>query len=202
MKLHYSPASPYARKVLMCAVELGLREQLEVVPVAVSPTAPNAAVARHNPLMKVPTLERDNGAPLFDSAVICEYLDVLGKGALFPREGERRWEALRLQALADGVMDAALLLRYETFARPEPLRWREWIDGQRLKIAQALDYVDGQNRDPGQPLHIGDITIACALGYLDLRFADDKWLEGRPNLARWFDAIAKRESFRTTRPVG
>lgn len=200
MKLHYSPASPYARKVLMCAVELGLRDQIEVVPVTVSPTAPNAAVARHNPLMKVPTLERDAGAPLFDSAVICEYLDVLGKGALFPREGERRWEALRLQALADGVMDASLLLRYETFARPEPLRWSEWIEGQRLKIAQALDYLDAQNRDPGQPLHIGDITIACALGYLDLRFAEQKWLDGRANLAHWLDAIAKRESFRSTRP--
>jgi len=200
MKLHYSPASPYARKVLMCAVELGLRDRIEVVPVTVSPTAPNAAVARHNPLMKVPTLERDNGTPLFDSAVICEYLDVMGKGALFPREGERRWEALRLQALADGVMDASLLLRYETFVRPEALRWSEWIDGQRLKIAQALDYLDAQNRDPGQPLHIGDITIACALGYLDLRFADDRWLDGRANLARWLDAIAKRESFRSTRP--
>jgi glutathione S-transferase len=158
-------------------------------------------VAAHNPLMKVPTLERDGGAPLFDSAVICEYLDVLGRGALFPREGERRWEALRLQALADGVMDAALLLRYETFARPEPLRWAEWIAGQRLKIAQALDHLDVQRRDPGQPLHIGDITIACALGYLDLRFADDKWRDRCANLAQWFDTISKRESFRSTSPA-
>jgi glutathione S-transferase len=201
MKLHYSPTSPYARKVLMCAVELGMRDRIELVPVSVSPTAPNAMVAAHNPLMKVPTLEREGGAPLFDSAVICEYLDVLGRGALFPREGERRWEALRLQALADGVMDAALLLRYETFARPEPLRWSEWIAGQRLKIAQALDHLDVQRRDPGQPLHIGDITIACALGYLDLRFADDKWRDRCANLARWFDAISKRESFRSTSPA-
>lgn len=201
MKLHYSPASPYARKVLMCAVELGMRDRIELVPVSVSPTAPNAMVAAHNPLMKVPTLERDGGAPLFDSAVICEYLDVLGRGALFPREGERRWEALRLQALADGVMDAALLLRYETFARPEPLRWSEWIAGQRLKTAQALDHLDVQRRDPGQPLHIGDITIACALGYLDLRFADDKWRDRCANLARWFDTISKRESFRSTSPA-
>ncbi len=200
MKLYYSPASPYARKVLMCAVELGLRDRIEVVPVAVLPTAPNAAVALHNPLMKVPTLERDDGTALFDSAVICEYLDVLAKGALFPREGERRWRALREQALADGIMDAALLVRYETFVRPEPLRWGEWIDGQRVKIAQALDYLDALKNDPGQPLHIGDVTIACALGYLDLRFADDRWLEGRGNLARWFEVIAKRESFRSTRP--
>ncbi len=202
MKLHYSPASPYARKVLVCAVELGLRDRIEVIPVNVSPTAPNPAVAAHNPLMKVPTLERDDGTPLFDSAVICEYLDMLGNGALFPRADEPRWQTLREQALADGILDAALLLRYETFARPEPLRWTAWIDGQRLKIAQALDHLDAQDRDPARPLHIGAITIGCALGYLDLRFADDRWRDGRANLARWFDAISARESFRTTNPAG
>ena len=202
MMLHYSPASPYARKVLMCAVELGLRDRIEVIPVNVSPTVPNPAVAAHNPLMKVPTLERDDGTPLFDSAVICEYLDALGNGALFPRAGEPRWRALREHALADGIMDASLLLRYETFARPEPLRWGAWIDGQCLKNAQALDYLDAQQHDPGRPVHIGDITVACALGYLDLRFADYKWREGRTNLARRFDTMAQRESFRSTRPAG
>jgi glutathione S-transferase len=201
MKLHYSPASPYARKVLMCAVELGLRDRIEVVPVNVSPTVPNPGVAAHNPLMKVPTLERDDGTPLFDSAVICEYLDGLGNGALFPRAGESRWLALREHALGDGIMDAALLLRYETFARPEPLRWSAWIDGQRLKIAQALDYLDAQQHDSTTPVHIGDVTVACALGYLDLRFADYKWRDGHANLSRRFDTIAKRDSFRSTVPA-
>ena len=201
MKLHYSPASPYARKVLMCAVELGLRDRIEVVLANVSPTVPSPAVAAHNPLMKVPTLERDDGSPLFDSAVICEYLDVLKNGALFPRAGEPRWLALREHALADGIMDAALLLRYETFARPEPLRWSAWIDGQRLKIAQALDNLDAQQHDAARPLHIGDVAVACALGYLNLRFADDNWLAGRANLARRFDVVATRESFRSTAPA-
>jgi len=201
MKLHYSSASPYARKVLICAVELGLRDRIEVVTSIVLPTAPNAAVAALNPLMKVPTLLRDDGSPLYDSVVICEYLDTLAKGKLFPREGEPRWQALRIQALADGIMDAALLMRYETTVRPEALRWSAWVDGQRLKITQALDVLDAQADDAKGRFHIGDVATACALGYLDFRFAHDPWRPGRAALTAWFDALSQRDSILSTIPT-
>lgn len=200
MKLHYSPASPFARKVLMTAAEVGLLDDIEVVPVLVVPTAPNAAVAALNPLMQVPTLELDDGTALYDSKVICEYLDWKGKGHLFPPVGAQRWDALRTNALADGIMNAALLIRYEVTARPEVLRWSAWIDGQRLKIAQGLDRFDAQPPASGAALDIGGVAVACALGYLGFRFADDHWLDGRPQLKAWFDAIAQRDSFVHTVP--
>jgi len=200
MKLYYSPASPFARKVLMTAAEVGVLDRIEVVAATVLPTAPNATVAALNPLMQVPTLELDDGSSLYDSKVICEYLDWEFNGHVFPREGARRWNALRTNALADGIMNAALLIRYEVTARPEALRWGAWIDGQRRKIAQGLDQFDAHPPAGGDALDIGGIAVACALGYLGFRFADDRWLDGRPRLKAWFDAIAQRESFVQTVP--
>lgn len=200
MKLHYSPASPFARKVMMAAAEVGLLDRLAIVPVTVLPTAPNATVAVLNPLMQVPTLEFDDGTALYDSRVICEYLDVLGNGTLFPREGQRRWDALRTNALADGIMNAALLIRYEVTARPEALRWDAWITGQRLKITQGLDHFEAHPPAAGEALDIGGVAVACALGYLGFRFADDRWLDRRPTLKAWYDAIAQRDSFARTVP--
>ena len=200
MKLYYSPASPFVRKVLVCAIERGLDTRIERLPTKVLPSEPNRDYGKANPLMKVPALETDDGQVLFDSVVICEYLDSLGNAPrLFPPEGAARWRALRLHALADGILEAAVLTRYETFARPQELRWKAWIDGQLLKVDQALDVLEKSAGDFGA-LDIGTVAVGCALGYLDFRYGDRKWREGRPRLARWFDSTSRRASFENTVP--
>ena len=200
MKLYYSSASPYVRKVLVCAHECGLSNQIELVPTKVVPSEPNRDYARVAPLMKVPSLERDDGSVLFDSAVICEYLDSRSKGPrLFPAPGDARWRALRLHALADGILDAAVLCRYENVVRPAELRWKAWIDGQLLKVDQALDFLE-HNAGELEGLHIGAVGVGCALGYLDFRYADRNWRGGRPKLAAWWESASRRPSFEKTVP--
>ncbi len=130
MKLYYSASSPFVRKCLVSAHELGLRERLDLVPAAAHPVNRDRALVAINPLGKVPTLVTDDGTVLYDSRVICEYLNTLGDGHLLPSHGPKRWSALADQSLADGVMDAAVLTRYESAVRPENLRWGEWIVGQ------------------------------------------------------------------------
>ena len=202
MKLYYSPASPFVRKVTVCAIERGLDTRIERVPTKVLPSEPNRDYGKANPLMKVPALETDDGTVLFDSIVICEYLDSLGNAPrLFPAEGAARWRALRLHALADGILDAAVLTRYETFARPQELRWKAWIDGQLLKVDQALDVLEKSAGDLGQ-IDIGTVAVGCALGYLDFRYGERKWRDGRPKLAVWFERVATRPSFASTVPQG
>src|SRR5512140_2414051 len=199
MKLHYSSASPYVRKVSICAEELGLASRIEIVPTKVLPSEPNRDYGRVAPLMKVPSLELDDGGVLYDSVVICEYLDHLSGGKLFPPAGEARWRALRLHALANGVLDAAILARYETFLRPAPLRWDSWVQGQLAKVDQGVDFLERSSGEL-QGLTIGTIAVGCALGYLDFRFADRGWRASHPKLAAWFDEISKRESFKKTVP--
>ncbi len=139
MKLFYSATSPYVRKVMVVAHETGLVDRIELVPAAVAPTAINAELAVENPLVKVPTLVLAESTNLFDSRVIVEYLDAQHQGRrLFPAEGPARWKALRGKATAEGLLDAALLTRYEHVLRPEPLRWTDWTDGQCRKVRQAL----------------------------------------------------------------
>ncbi|MEP7207479.1 MAG: glutathione S-transferase family protein [Casimicrobiaceae bacterium] len=200
MKLFFSPTSPYARKVLACAHEVGLADALELVTMTVSPAQPNHDYAVRNPLMKVPALERADGVTLLDSVVICEYLDAKGGGKLFPREGDARWLALRLHALADGVLDAALLARYETMVRPAPLRWDAWVDGQYAKIDHTLDALDADAATLERSFDIGQLALACALGYLDFRFAQRPWRDGRDALARWHEHVSPRASLHATRP--
>jgi glutathione S-transferase len=203
MKLYVSPASPYVRKVRVVAREAGLAARIEEVVASVSPVAPNEQVSRDNPLGKLPVLIADDGSAIYDSPVICEYLDSLHSGRkLFPAVGPARWAALKLQALADGLLDAALLARYETALRPEPLRWPEWIAGQRHKIADTLNTLERDVDLLAGELTIGNISVACALGYLDLRFADDAWRTGRPKLDAWLVEVSKRESLRATIPKG
>jgi len=201
MKLRYSPTSPYVRKVIVLALERGLDKKIERLPTVTSPVAPDAALSKDNPLIKVPAMTLKNGITLFDSPVVCEYLDTLHKGAkLFPASGARRWKALRQQAIGDGLLDAALLVRYEVAVRPENLRWKEWIDGQMRKIAQTLDVLEREAGDLAGGLTIGQITIGCALGYLDFRFADMGWRKTRPKLAAWFEKFSKRKSMQATMP--
>jgi glutathione S-transferase len=199
MQLRYSPTSPYVRKVSVCAIELGLAERIERI--ITDTLDPNSGLAEHNPLVKVPALILEDGEVLYDSPVICEYLDSLHDGAkIFPPAGPERWTALRQQALGDGILDAAILCMLETLRRPEALRWRGWIDKQTGKVTRALDRLEAEAEALEGPLTIGQITIGCALGYLDFRFADDKWRAGRPNLAAWYEDFAGRPAMQETAP--
>lgn len=197
MKLYFNPASPFVRKVRVTAHELGVSEQIELVSIMLTPVSPHDALRSNNPLGKIPALILDDGTVLYDSPVICEYLDTrVGGNRIFPANGSARWTALRRQALADGIMDAAVLTRYEEAVRPKELRWQNWVDGQFLKIRTALDNLERENLDG--TFDIGTISIACALGYLDLRFASEGWRTSRPRLAAWAAAVAKRPSLAAT----
>jgi glutathione S-transferase len=200
MKLYYSPGSPYARKVRVVALETKLDKKIEMVNVALSPVAPNADVDKHNPVGKIPVLSV-KGIDLFDSPVICEYLDNQHKGRkLLPRKGRDRWVALRQQAMADGLLDAALLARYEAALRPEDKRWSDWSQGQMKKINSVLDQLEAEAKAlKGKPT-LGSISVACALGYLDFRFAANDWRSKHPKLAKWFNSFSKTPSIKATVP--
>jgi glutathione S-transferase len=201
VRLHYSYASPYVRKVMGVAIETGQQDALELTPRKVVPVAANDDVNRDNPLGKVPCLVTDDGQTLFDSRVICEYLDSLHDGRkLFPAAGRARWTALRRQAQGDGMLDAGILARYETLLRAEERRWPDWVAGQKAKMARALDALEGEAASFGETLDIGTIALGCALGWLDFRYAADDWRAGRPALAAWFERFAARPSMTTTVP--
>lgn len=194
MKLFFSPTSPYVRKCLASAHELGLVDRIQLLDSKVHPVNRDAAVVAANPLGKVPTLITDDGQVLYDSRVICEYLDQLGGGGrLFPRDGTR-WHALTLQALADGLLDASLLARYEDVARPEALRWPDWRRGQLDKVASSLAALEAGTPVLDQRVHIGTLATGCALGYLDLRFPELAWRNTHPQLAAWWAAFGQRPS--------
>lgn len=194
MKLHYSAASPYARKVLMAAFELGLGERIELVRTTATPTATSSDLDRLNPLAKIPVLELEDGTGLYDSRVIVEYLDALAGGKLIPAAGAARWVELRRQAAADGANDAALLARYEAALRPEALRWPEWSAGQLRKIEQALGVLGDEFAQPEAFFGIGRIAAFSALQYLDFRFADFGWRDRHPGLAAFYEKTALRPS--------
>jgi glutathione S-transferase len=199
MQLYFNPASPYVRKVRITAHELGLSERIELITLSLTPVSPHDELRSRNPLGKIPALITDDGAVLYDSPVICEYLDAMAGGhRIFPAPGAARWTALRRQALADGIMDAAVLTRYEQAVRPEALRWQAWADGQLLKIRTALDTLEREQLQSA--FDIGTMSIACALGYLDLRFAGEGWRTTRPRLAAWLEAVGGRPALTATAP--
>lgn len=196
MKLRHSPTSPFVRKVLVTAIETGLRDRIELLPADV--WAPGSDIVADNPLGKVPALLLDGGETLYDSPVICEYLDSLHDGAkLFPPAGGARWTALRRQALADGLADASVLRRLEV-TRAEGQRSDAWANRQVAVMGRALDALEDEADRMGQQPTIGHIAIACALGYLDLRFDEDNWRWSRPALADWFDLFSQRRSMTET----
>ena len=201
MKLFYAAASPFVRKCLVAAIELGIRNRIELVPAAAHPVNRDANVVARNPLGKIPTLITDDGLVLFDSRVICDYLNSEGGGGLVPRSATERLRVLTRQSLADGVMDAAVLTRYETFARPEALRWNDWVTGQLAKVNSGLDALEGEVANFGDRVDLGTIAFACALGYLDFRFASLGWRDTRPNTAAWFEWFHGRDSMAETRPT-
>jgi glutathione S-transferase len=202
VKLFYSPNSPYARKCLVAAHELGLRERIEIMTANAAPTKRDPDLAASNPLSKVPTLIADDGTALYDSPVIAEYLDSLGGHKLIPRDGPARWSVLVEQALADGILDAALLARYETALRPENFRWSDWTSGQLEKVTGGLDELDRRAARFGDRVDLGTIACACALGYIDLRWGALDWRKTRRNAAAWFEKFGARESMVKTRPPG
>lgn len=201
MQLIYAAASPFARKVRMLAHEAGLLERIELLDTAVLPTTLNEQVNARNPLGKIPVLLTDDGEALYDSRVICEYLDTLHQGRKVLPEGAARWQVLRLAALADGLMDAALLARYERGVRPAELQWSAWLDGQLGKVQRALAELERQVGQLQGPLDLAQIGVACALGYLDFRFADIDWRVSHPGLAAFQQAFAQRDSMRSSAPV-
>ncbi len=203
MQLFFNPASPFVRKVRVAAHELGLAERIELTSVAPLPIRPVASLAQANPLGKIPCLRLDDGTTLYDSRVIAEYLDALGGSPrLFPPAGAARWTALRRQAQADGIMDAAVSVRYERAVRPPERQFPEWIGGQLTKVRQALDALEAEARLLRDGWTIGEIAIACALGYLDFRFPEENWRGERPALAEFFARANERASMQATAPVG
>ena len=201
MKLYFNPASPFVRKVRVLARETGLDKSIEEVVTAVSPVQANADLAQANPLAKIPALVTDDGMALFDSPVICEYLDSLHAGRkLIPASGAARWTALMLQATGDGILDAGILCRYEEVIRPKDFQWAVWIAGQKAKWHGGLDLLERNSGElAGEPT-IGGITIGCALGWLDFRFGEDNWRSKRPKLARWYEQFSARPSMQATIP--
>lgn len=198
MKLRYSATSPYVRKVGVVAIETGLQGRINRVPTVTAD--PANGLAKDNPLGKVPVLITDDGVALYDSPVICEYLDSLHEGRkLVPPSGAGRWIALRRQALADGILDAAVLRRLETH-RPSAQQSAEWIEKQRGVILRSLDALEAEAADLAEPPTIGEIAIAVALGYIDFRFADDRWRGRHPGIAGWYETFAKRPSMTATVP--
>jgi len=200
MKLYYGALSPFVRKVMVLAHEKNLVSALELVPAPLTPLEPNRDLMRANPLGKIPALELEDGMVLFDSPVICEHLDTLGGGPkLFPAGGAERLRALTMNALADGLLDAAMAARMETL-RPAEKQWDKWSDVQLLKVRNALDALNDGCAPSADAITIGEIAAGCALGWLDFRMPQLGWREGRDQLANWFAEFSKRPSMAQTAP--
>jgi glutathione S-transferase len=197
LALRYSATSPFVRKVLVFAMETGLADRIEKIPTL--PWDPKTDLPKDNPLGKVPALKTPEGW-LYDSLVICEYLDSLHSGAkLFPPPGPARWQALRHHALADGALDAAILRRLES-QRPDGQRSQAWMDRQKAAVERALDALEADAKGLVELSDIGAITIAVMLGYLDFRFAAEDWRRRRPALAAWYARVSQDESMLATVP--
>lgn len=197
MKLLYQTHSPYARKALVFVHEAGLADCLEVVHHETSPINRNETVFAENPLGKVPVLLRSGQFPLFDSDVICAYLDTLHEGRrLIPETGEARWRALRVQAVAQGLCDAGVAVRWETARRPEPLRYPPLRDGYIEKLISSYDWLE-RELDVETPVHVGHIALATALSWFEFRDLPS-FRPGRARLCAWFDKFEARPSMRAT----
>ena len=202
MKLHWSPRSPFVRKVMVFAHETGLAGRIETVKTLVSSSTANRELMRVNPLGKIPTLITDDGKVLFDSSVICEYLDSLHGGEkLYPQSPEKHWQALRWHALGDNMLDNLILWRGELL-RPKPQQWPEILAAFEAKIRASLVLLDSEAAAIGAaPVSIGHVAIGVTLGYIDFRFPSLGWREGRPEITAWHAAFAQRPSYRATLPV-
>ncbi len=201
MKLFHSPTSPYVRKVMIALIETNQLEKVELVPVKVSPFSPGDQVPDNNPLGKIPCLIRNNGKPIYDSRVICRYIDTMHNSTkLYPNDSAL-WDTLTLEATADGISEAAILMAYEKMLRPEDQQSDDWIEAQWGKIDRALDTVENNwmnhlNAAPDMACY----GVGASLGYLDLRHDDRGWRDNRAKLATWEAEFIKRPAMASTLP--
>jgi glutathione S-transferase len=200
MKLHWSPRSPFVRKVMIVAHELGLTDRFDRVRTVAATTRPHPELMQDNPLSKIPTLVLDDGTVLYDSRVICEYLDGLdGRHTMFPADGPARFTALRRQALGDGALDFLLLLRNERERpQPSPVHVAAYSTKKQSVLGSLEREADGL---AGTPFNIGHVAIGTALSYLDFRYADEDWRTPHPRIARWHRDFCARPSVRATEPI-
>lgn len=197
MKLFYSQTSPFVRKVMLVLHETGQVDDVEIVKVASTALAPDAGLAAANPLKKIPALARASGPTLYDSRVICEFLDQRADAGLC-----RDFEFKILEATGDGIMDAGVAMAYERRLRPEDKQWQDWIDGQQAKILSACAALEARwMAHLSGPLNIGQLSVAAALAYVDFRHPDAGWRTGNDQLAAWFADFESRPSFLATKPV-
>jgi glutathione S-transferase len=203
MKLFYAPQSPFARKVRAAAIELGFDEHIKLEYAEVVPGRPNAEYAKSsNPLRKIPALVTAAGETIFDSTVICEYLDTLaGSGILIPRDGPSRWRVLTGHSLAQGMCDSVILIRYETWLRPEAVRWPVWVDDHWNKIDSGLDWFERSDGQLFEPINLAHLALGSLLGYVDFRWPERGWRTLFPNVSAWFARLEARPSFAKTRPA-
>jgi glutathione S-transferase len=201
MKLTFSPASPFARKVRIAAIELGLIDKIEFTPVTVVPGQPNDEYSKIHPLKKLPVLILDNGDVIVDSYVAVEYLDELaGGGKLIPASGPMRWRVKTEHSLLQGMLDSMLLCRYENVVRPEALRWKAWSDDHWNRAWLGMARFEQQADLTSRPFDIGMISLTCVLGYADFRFADCGWRKAYPKLDAFYQKMLERPSVKVSVP--
>ncbi|MGF6110748.1 glutathione S-transferase [Pseudomonas frederiksbergensis] len=202
MTLFHNPASPFVRKVTVLLHETGQTDRVALQASQLTPVSPDLALCEDNPLGKIPALRLADGNVIHDSRVILDYLDHQHVGnPLIPRDGPARWRRLTLASLADGIMDAAVMIRYEQALRAPEKHWDEWLDGQREKIRRALALLEADAiAELTSHFDVAAISVACALGYLDLRHPDLEWRTANPKLAEWFFQVSQRPSMLATMP--
>ena len=201
MQLYDNPASPFCRKVKVLAHEAGKSDRIEIAFAVGHPLAPAQMPVTQNPLGKIPALVRADGPAVYDSRVICRYLDTQFGSGLYPQS--RIWEVLTLEATGDGIMDAAILMVYEARCRPEEIRYGDWVEAQWEKVIRSLDAIGARWMSHlAGPVDMGHVAIGCALGYLDFRHGDRNWRKGREALAAWYETFSARPSMKATVPVG
>jgi glutathione S-transferase len=201
MKLSFSPASPFARKVRIAAIELGLIDRIELMPATVAPGQPNDEYSKITPVKKLPVLILDNGDVILDSYVIAEYLDELaGGGRLIPASGPLRWRVKSDHSLLQAILDSMLLCRYENMVRPKGLQWQAWSDDHWNRVWQGMSRFENDNDILERPLDIAQITLACVLGYADFRFANCGWQQAFPKLDAFHQEMLQRPSVRISVP--
>ncbi|MBN9587174.1 MAG: glutathione S-transferase [Afipia sp. 62-7] len=202
MKLAFSPASPFARKIRIVAMELGLFDKIEfITPIKAVPATENDDYARTvSPLRKIPALILNDGSVIVDSYVIAEYLDELAGGKLIPASGAKKWQVKTDHSILQGMLDALLLCRYEKLLRPEQFCWQAWYDDQFKRAWDGLARYEAHPDVLTRPLDLVQIGIVCVLGYLDFRFPDCGWRKAFPKLDAFHEKMMQRESVRTTVP--
>ena len=202
MRLAYAAASPFARKPYILLHELDLLDTVEVYnPGAVTPASANEELNQVNPLGMIPVLALNERQGIYDSAVICEYINDLGKGHFYPTDPQARLRSLQLHALANGIMDISVAMRYETALRPENLRWPEWIAEQTVRVDQGLQALEQQSEDFDPAFTIGEVAVVAALGYQDFRYSERNWRASCPRLSKWFEQISTRPSVSSSVPA-